>query len=653
MSTVTSSHRSLVRVGRLLTGAGRSEMIIASAAAAVALLSLLFLAAAVVDLLVTNGDLKIARSETPLLPSWIGTPDALSATHFEFQNRGLLPLFWHWGNLLGDVGGKFYAGQPWLQSNEASLLTLCALAIVMGAILFAALAWLDRCVKWRSADIVSGIRRDIYRQTLRLGESPSLRAVRSPENLFADAAETLRYALAHRWKTFPAAPLALALLAAAALAAHFWWTLSAMLALSLLWYVAARQFARARRQRRLLADRADYQMLALTESLKHVPLVNGYQLAETPGTPFDETVARHERQTRELRANSRLGRLVIQVAVVVVVACLVALAGRGMLLGQATAFQTAFAALCLAGMGWPFRQIAAQASLDQQGEHAAEEIFRFLDRQPKVAQATDAVQLSRLSRGVELQNVSLHDESGNRVLDNVSFNVPLGRRIAVLATDGLAHHALSGLLARFCDPTSGRVLYDGQDIRSATFASLRRQLALVPQEGLLFAASVRDNIACGDPRFTDDDVIRAAKHARAYDFVQRLPQAFETTVGQHGLWLDSGESLRIGLARAVLRDPALLVVEEPWEELDQAQAGEVDAALAAAGENRTVITLATRLTTLRGADEVLLFHEGKLHAQGPHDELVQHSDLYRHIVYMRFNEYGHSGPQIVSARQAG
>jgi ABC-type multidrug transport system fused ATPase/permease subunit len=194
-------------------------------------------------------------------------------------------------------------------------------------------------------------------------------------------------------------------------------------------------------------------------------------------------------------------------------------------------------------------------------------------------------------------------------------------------------------LPRFYDPDAGRVLYDGQDLRNATLKSLRGQVALVPQDGLLFSATVRDNIACGDFRLNESELRETVKLLAADEFILRLPQGFDTTIGANGIRLGPVESLLIGLSRAIVRKPSVLIVEEPMEDLDPDEALRMDHALGVASQDRALLCLATRLQTLRNADQIYLLHEGRVQAAGTHAELLQDSDLYRHVIYLRFNEF--------------
>jgi ABC-type multidrug transport system fused ATPase/permease subunit len=287
----------------------------------------------------------------------------------------------------------------------------------------------------------------------------------------------------------------------------------------------------------------------------------------------------------------------------------------------------------------PLSRIQGLRESARRADRAAAEVFQYLDREPGVAQMTNALLLDPPARQLELVDVTLVDGAGHKLLEEVSLQIPVGSRAAIVSLDPRMPHAVAGLWPRFFDPQHGQVLFDAKDARYCTLSSLRSHLGLVLQEGLLFTGSVAENISCGDPGYSVQQISEAAKATHAYEFVQRLPLGFATTVGEHGMHLSPGQQFRIGLARAILREPAVLVLEEPEEEADPASNELLDAALTAAARNRTLIVFPARLNTLRSVDRVFLLHEGKLAAEGSHAELVQKSDLYRHLLYMRFNTF--------------
>ena len=235
--------------------------------------------------------------------------------------------------------------------------------------------------------------------------------------------------------------------------------------------------------------------------------------------------------------------------------------------------------------------------------------------------------------------MTLANRAGQRLLDNVSLTIPAGRAVAILASDAQTPLAVAGLFVRFYDPAAGRILYDDRDIGRATLESVRQQAMLVTADGPLFPAALSENIVCGKPGYTASQIGEAVKQAQADEFVLTLSDGLSTIVGGKDSPLQVDQAFRIGLARALLRDPSVIIVQEPDGRLEEASVRRLDLALRQAAAGRTLVVLPARLNTLRAVDCIYLFHEGKLHAQGTHAELLQSSELYRHLNYVRFNPF--------------
>jgi ATP-binding cassette subfamily B protein len=266
-------------------------------------------------------------------------------------------------------------------------------------------------------------------------------------------------------------------------------------------------------------------------------------------------------------------------------------------------------------------------------------LFKFLDRPAEVGQAVGAENLIPLAERLEFADVSLREPGTNRMLlRGVNLTVRAGQRVALVSPDEMEKHALVYLIPRFLDPTSGEIRIDKHNIRWVTFDSLRNQIAVVLQHNLVFNDTVANNISCGDTAFTMPQVIEAAKVAHAHHFIQKLPKGYETPVGEMGHPLNGGEQFRIALARAILRDPALLIIEEPLAGvLNDDTKDLLDDTMARFLPGRTAVFLPHRISTLNQADQVFLLHKGRIEAAGTHRELLEKSELYRHLHYLEFN----------------
>jgi ATP-binding cassette subfamily B protein len=461
------------------------------------------------------------------------------------------------------------------------------------------------------------------------------------QELFNEQAEAVRVGLAAWWRAVPRAPATLVLLVALALLADFRITLAVSIFALLTWLVYGWMRGRAREQSRLWTDRAALEHAKLDAHLRQVPLVAGYALETPPGEPLESSLRRFEDAARRA---SWAGTAVAPAVLLIVLAgttLMLLMVGLRILVDPPdfSVAGTVVLGAALLTAYFPFARLARLADVLNEADRAAGEIFAYLDREPVVSEVPAARELGALEKGITFDNVTLADRSGAKLIDGGRLEIPARQRVALVASDSRVPPALAGLLARFYDPAAGRVLYDGVDLRQATLASLRSRIALVTADGMLFTGTVADNISCGDSKYTSLDVSDAAKEARAYNFIQQLPQGFSTVIGEHGTRLDAGQAFRIGLARAVLRRPSLLIVQEPNGDIDETSAGHIDEALRRLGSTCTLVILPARNETLRTADRIYVFDGGSVRAVGTHAELLQSDELYRHVNYVRFNAF--------------
>jgi ATP-binding cassette subfamily B protein len=266
-------------------------------------------------------------------------------------------------------------------------------------------------------------------------------------------------------------------------------------------------------------------------------------------------------------------------------------------------------------------------------------LFEFLDRHGEVSQVVGAEFLQPLSRQVEFDEVSLREPgTDHMLLEGANLTIQAGQRVAIVGADETAKHALVYLIPRFLDPTSGEIRIDEHNLRWVTLESLRAQMALVLQHNLVFNDTVANNIGCGDPSYTLPKIIEAAKVAHAHQFIQKLPQGYETLIGEMGHHVGVGEQFLIALARAILRDPALLIIEEPSAPLSEDFKALLDDTFARILPGRTAIFLPHRIATIRSCDRIFLLHNGRIEASGDHRELLSHNELYRHLHYIEFTQ---------------
>ena len=262
----------------------------------------------------------------------------------------------------------------------------------------------------------------------------------------------------------------------------------------------------------------------------------------------------------------------------------------------------------------------------------AQRIFDVLDEVPEVYDAPDAIPMPPIHGKVEFRNVSFaYNGTEPHVLEDISFTVEPGRQVALVGPSGAGKSTIANLIPRFYDVTRGVVFVDGIDVSSVTLNSLRRQIAIVPQETILFSTSVRENIAYGRMDAAEEEIFEAAKAANAHDFIQKLPEGYDTLVGERGTRLSGGERQRVAIARALLKNPKLLILDEATSSLDVASEAVVQEALDRLMRDRTTLVIAHRLSTIVNADKILVMKQGRIVESGTHQELLALGGLYAEL----------------------
>ena len=298
--------------------------------------------------------------------------------------------------------------------------------------------------------------------------------------------------------------------------------------------------------------------------------------------------------------------------------------------GQFMAFLTA-----MFMMYQPFKKLASTNSAVQQGIAAAERIFEILDSRPDIANKPNAKTAPKFSRSIEFDNVSF--SYGHKpVLRAINVKIGTGEMVAIVGVSGVGKSTLADLVPRFYDVTAGKITLDGADIRELTLESLRSQIGIVTQQTFLFNDTVRNNIAYGDRSKGMDAIIAAARAAHAHDFITAMPQGYDTVVGELGLKLSGGERQRLSIARALLKDPPILILDEATSSLDAESEKLVQDALEHLMLGRTTLVIAHRLSTIHKADRIVVLVDGRIAEQGTHKELLELKTQYHKLYMLQF-----------------
>ncbi|MFO7683291.1 MAG: ABC transporter ATP-binding protein, partial [Chloroflexota bacterium] len=287
----------------------------------------------------------------------------------------------------------------------------------------------------------------------------------------------------------------------------------------------------------------------------------------------------------------------------------------------------------------PMGQLGMIINLMAQASASAGRVFEILDTKNDVENKPDALELETVNGRIEFDNVTFrYFGGGEPVLSDVSFSAEAGQTIALLGSTGSGKSTIINLIPRFYDVSEGQILVDGHDIRDVTLESLRKHIGIVLQETTLFSGSIRDNIAFGRPDATNEEVTAAAQAAAAHDFILSFPEGYDTPVGERGSTLSGGQKQRIAIARALLMDPHILILDDSTSSVDLNTEYVIQKALDKLMQGRTSLVIAQRISTVLNADKILVLDKGGIAAAGTHEELMENSPIYAEIYHSQLAE---------------
>ena len=320
----------------------------------------------------------------------------------------------------------------------------------------------------------------------------------------------------------------------------------------------------------------------------------------------------------------------------IAISLVILLAGWQIVAGTSTVGEfSGFISALLIAVG-PARAIGTLNSVIQEGTAAANRVFGGIDSKAKVYDDLNAESLKGIDGKIIFRNITYKYLDKNILaLNNINLEINPGESLAIVGPSGSGKSTLINLILRFFDPDEGEVLIGDQNIKKVKIVSLRESIAIVSQDTLLFHGTVCENITFGKQNATKEDIIKSAKEAGSHDFIQKLPNGYDTMIGESGANLSGGERQRIAIARAILRNPKILILDEPTSSLDSEAENKIKVTLSAISKNRTTITIAHRLSTVINADRIVVLDQGKIVSSGTHEELLEKSVLYKKMALLQ------------------
>jgi ABC-type transport system involved in Fe-S cluster assembly fused permease/ATPase subunit len=343
---------------------------------------------------------------------------------------------------------------------------------------------------------------------------------------------------------------------------------------------------------------------------------------------YDKALARYERAAVRVQVSLNMLNLGQAAIIAIGLTVIMMMAAQSMAAGEMTIGSFVLINTYLIQLYQPLNFLGMVYMTIKQGLVDMEQMFTLMGVEAEIVDKQGAPPLIATGGEVRFEDVRFGYRPNREILHGVSFSIPAGKRLAVVGPTGSGKSTLSRLLFRFYDVTGGRVLIDGQDIRDVTQDSVRAAIGVVPQDTVLFNDTIRYNIGYGKPSASREQIEQAARLAQVHDFVMRLPEGYDTMVGERGLKLSGGEKQRVAIARTILKDPRILILDEATSALDTRTEQEIQGAFRAVMSHRTTLVIAHRLSTVIDADEIIVLHDGTIVERGPHASLLAHDGLY-------------------------
>ena len=573
---------------------------------------------------------------------WLLVHVDLAAVDSEDRTTGLLELATRIAaHPVGGAFSRLIRAVSWLHSTPAAVVSLVSTICILVLLRWALRSGAEAIVENRVAASVQRLRQHIHRKSIRLEPSDfSGEDVSIADHLFRESTMFLETA-GGRWGSVVLTAAAdIIVLTTLALLTQWRVALETLVPLLLIRFAIRFESQRSASSLQLLSEQVTRGLARMAEGLKKTRIVTGFGMEQAEHDQFQNNLTQYRERCRQVLNQQNLvvwvHRLLMLMLVAVPAAFLVTHIVRDGSIGVAAGLLIGGCLFFLSLAMGRFQDVQA---LKTEGNVRAAEVTSFINRVPLVSQAPGASFLEPMSRSLMFDQIVFSPVQYPGLIRGLDFRVSFGETLALLSLQSEAAFAVASMIPRFIDPDQGQILIDGRDIRVATLESLRAEAIMVGGNDSVFNATVLENITCGQTDITRQQALDAAKLVHADHFVRTLPKGYETVLGEYGVALDRGQVFRLSMARAIVRQPALLVIEEPNIVLDASTKAMLDDAYQRISGQRTVIFLPTRLSTVKKCSRIVMIHDGKIAVDGVHDQLVRSSELYRHWEYVRFNPF--------------
>jgi subfamily B ATP-binding cassette protein MsbA len=490
--------------------------------------------------------------------------------------------------------------------------------------------------------LVKDIRNEVYRHlhTLSLGYFTSERTGNLISRITNDV-NIINTGISATFLNLVREPLLIAVFLVIAVSINWRLTLISLLVLPFALYFISKLGLRLHKESRISQERMADITSVLQETISGVKVVKAFGMEEFENKKFQTQTWRYFKSLLKITRIRNLASPITEFLSVVAGVVIIWYGGMQVLeLGTMRASEFLTFLIAIFQIMPPVKELTSVNNRIQESTSAAKRVFEILDIEPDIKEAPNAIELKEFKDEIVFENVWFSyngTKNGDFILKGINLKVKKGEILAIVGPSGAGKSTLVDLIPRFYDPTEGRILIDGIDLRMIKIKSLRDKIGIVTQETILFNDTIRNNIAYGLEDCPIDKIIEAAKAANAHDFIMQLPNGYDTVIGERGMKLSGGQRQRISIARALLKNPPILILDEATSNLDAESEILVQEAIERLMQNRTVFVIAHRLSTIRNADRIIVIDNGRIVQEGKHEELIHQDGLYKKLYEMQFN----------------